>query len=219
MRITRHIFEWVALVAGLLVFASCREVAEPVAPAGDEVEFTIVAGAPGTRTTNQGLSTLWAEGDALSVIHSAAGSDEYYASRFDYVGGSANNVFRGRVRHLSASNDWYLIYPYSSANVSPEAVRITVPAGQTQVGNSSTAHLAGESFPLVVSARAVAESEQLEVTMNNVLTVFRYDLTNKTDAPIVVKSVELTAPVALVGDFEGDITGDTFTWAATQATG
>ena len=138
MRLTRHIPGWAVAVAGLLAFVSCQEVAGPVAPAEDEVEWTIVAGAPGTRTVNDGLHTLWADGDAITVLHAEAGDDTFYGSRFDYVSGSGN-TFRGRVRHLSSSNDWYLVYPCRADNVSPEAVHITVPAAQTQSGNGSTA--------------------------------------------------------------------------------
>ena len=216
MRISRHIFGWAVAVAGLLAFVSCREIVEPVAPAEDEVEYTIFAGAARTRTTNDGVHTYWAAGDALSVMHCAAGSHTFYASAFDYVG---ENTFRGRVRGLSASNDWYLVYPYRAGTVSPEAVHVTVPAAQTQSGNGTTAHLAGESFPLFVSARNVAQDTPLSVTMDNALAVFRYTVTNTTDAPIVVKSVELTAPVAVAGAFEVDLTTEPVRWTPASETG
>lgn len=215
-KISRFVYGWTVVVAGLLLFVSCREVTEPVAPAEDEIDYTIFAGAARTRTTNDGVHTCWAAGDALSVLHCASGGNSFYSSGFDYVG---ENTFRGRVRGLSASNDWYLVYPYRSDNVSPEAIHVTVPASQTQSGNGTTAHLAGESFPLFVSAKNVAQDTPLSVTMDNALAVFKYTVTNTTSAPIVVKSVELTAPVAVAGAFEVDLTTEPVRWTPASETG
>ena len=212
MKINRHIIGITLTLAGLCLFASCRErLAEPLPEEG--VEMSLVAGSPGTRTVNDGFHTLWADDDVITALYAPAGDDSFRSSAFHYQG---DNQFRGRVHQLSASNDWFLVYPHRSANLSAEAVHITVPRSQTQSGADSTGHLAGPGFPLVGCVRAVAQAETPHVTMHNALTCLRIPVTNTTDAPIVIRQIELTAPVSLSGEFEGDLTVEQVHWSPAQ---
>ena len=161
-----------------------------------------------TRTTNNGTSTRWVEGDELTVIHSAPGGSDFLASRFTKNPGE--NSFTGKVKRLSATNDWYVVYPYREENVEANQLSFTFPANQTQAGNASMAHLAGDHFPLVAKSLNLVRGNQLSVTMQNVLHVLEFDFENKTESanPVVVKEVQFTATSAIAGSFNVDLTGD-----------
>ena len=63
----------IALGTSALISCSVEKEYSIGDPDEDGIEMTISIGQPGTRTDNSGDSTLWTEGDALSVFHSAAG--------------------------------------------------------------------------------------------------------------------------------------------------
>jgi hypothetical protein len=209
MRNTRFFFGVVFALSALLVASSCRDRLEEF-PAGEGEEMTLLAGSPGTRTVNDGLRTLWADGDVITALYGPTGGSQFRSNPFRYVG---DNLFRGRVHELVARNDWFLIYPYRSDIVDPTAVRVSVASDQTQAGADSTGHLAGPDFPLVGSARSVAQSATPSVTMTHVLSCLRIPVTNTTDAPIVVKQIEITMPVPVTGEFGGDITVSPVSWS------
>ena len=211
MTIKLHIVGITLALAGLCLFSSCRDrLAEPMP--GEGVEISIEAGSPGTRTVNAGLSTRWADDDIISALYGPSGGSLFRSNPFRHVG---DNVFRGRVHDLVARNDWFLVYPYRSDNVDPTAVHVSVASAQTQSGSDTTGHLAGPGFPLVGSARGVAQDQTPRVTMHNVLSCLRMSVTNTTDAPIVVKQIEITMPVPVTGDFRGDITASPVSWSPT----
>ena len=161
-----------------------------------------------TRTTNYGTSTLWEEDDKLTVIHSAPGGSDFLASRFTKNPGE--NSFTGKVKGLSAANDWYVVYPYQEDNMAADQLSFTFPASQNQAGNASMAHLAGPSFPLVAKYLNLDRSSQLNVTMENVLHVLEFDFENKTESghSVKVKEVQFTATSPIAGVFNVDLTGD-----------
>ena len=108
-----------AFVSALAIFPSCTK--EPVYPGQQEedfIEMTITVGQD-TKTINDGNSTLWTDGDALSVIHSAASGNVFWPSYFYWFG---NYSFTGKVNKLSASNDWYAVYPYDEEHVSADDI-------------------------------------------------------------------------------------------------
>lgn len=184
---------------------SCSRI-EPVgvSTACDRVE--IIATCEGSRTANDGMSTIWADGDALSVFAGTA------YGKFDYQGGQC---FTGELP-ASHGNDWYAVYPYSSANSSASAVSISIPTAQAQAGNGSTAHLAGPGFPLCGSAKGVASNSVPELTMKQVASVARFVITNGEAEPLIISSIEFTAPSAIAGNFNADLTDENAVWTASQ---
>lgn len=210
--IRRFQVSFISIVAGALLLNSCS-VEKEFDHAGDleeeGIEMILKAGAPGTRTDNSGNSTLWSEGDALSVFHSAAGQSTFWSSWFGFYG--YGNMFQGTVRKLSATNDWYAVYPYKEENTSPDQIRLTFPASQTQVGNSNKAHFAGESFPMVGKTKELSRSEDLSMSMANLLSAAEFKVMNEqgADEPIFIKEITLTASVPIAGNFTVDMTEDT----------
>ncbi|MBR1436286.1 MAG: tyrosine-protein phosphatase [Bacteroidales bacterium] len=193
------------LVSVSAVLVSCTK--EPDYPGrqdDDFIEMTITVGQD-TKTINDGNSTLWTEGDALSVIHSAASGNVFWPSYFYWFG---NYSFTGKVNKLSASNDWYAVYPYDEEHVSADDIGLTFPSAQVQTGNSNKKHFAGETFPLFGKTEDVSRSTELSIRMRNILSAAEFSLTNTTSSPIVVKEIEFTAPSAISGTFKVDLTGD-----------
>ncbi|MBQ6578025.1 MAG: tyrosine-protein phosphatase [Bacteroidales bacterium] len=189
---------------GTLVLFSCAK--EPAYEILDDdfVEMTITV-SDETKTINDGVSTLWAEGDALTVLHSATNATVYWPSYFYWYG---SYTFTGMVNKLSATNDWYAVYPYNEIHSSAESIDLTFPSSQVQVGNSNMQHFAGENFPMFGKTEGVSRTANLNIRMRNLLTAAEFQLTNTTDGEIIVREVEFTAPSPISGGFKVDITGD-----------
>ena len=192
------------LLAGPL-FLSCSNEFDPWGTEDDSELMTISVNQGGTRTTNDGNSTLWGEGDALSVIHSTTGGDTFWSSRFGYSGG---NSFQGSVSRLSSSNDWYAVYPYVEENIAANEINLTFPSRQVQTGNSNKSHFSGEQFPMFGKKTEVARADELSLSMKNLLSAAEFKVTNTEDYPIVVKEIELTGPSYIAGSFKVDLTSD-----------
>ena len=192
------------LLAGPL-FLSCSNEFDPWGTEDDSELMTISVNQGGTRTTNDGNSTLWAEGDALSVIHSTAGGDTFWSSRFGYSGG---NSFQGSVSRLSSSNDWYAVYPYVEENNAANGIHLDFPTRQVQVGNGNKSHFSGEQFPMFGKKTGVSRSDELSLSMKNVLSAAGFKVKNTEDYPIVVKEIELTSSSYIAGGFKMDLTSE-----------
>ena len=197
------------LAVGTSMLFSCSREMEMIGAdqEDDSIEIVINVGTPDTKTGNSGTATVWSDGDALSVFHSASGATapSFWSSWFGFYSG---NAFQGTVRKLSSTNDWYAVYPYREENVSPAAVSFTFPSRQTQVGNSNMEHFAGESFPLFGKTANVPRSEDLSISMGNLLVGVQFKIQNNTASPIVIQEVEFTAESYITGGFTVDMTGD-----------
>ena len=192
------------LLAGPLFF-SCSNEIDPWGTEDDSELMTISVNQAGTRTSNDGNSTLWSEGDAISVIHSTTGSNTFWSSWFGFYGG---NMFQGSVNRLSSSNDWYAVYPYVEENTAANEIHLNFPSRQVQTGNSNKSHFSGEQFPMFGKKTEVARADELSLSMKNLLSAAEFKVTNTEDYPIVVKEIELTGPSYIAGGFKVDLTSD-----------
>ena len=192
------------LLAGPLFF-SCSNEIDPWGTEDDSELMTISVNQAGTRTSNDGNSTLWSEGDAISVIHSTTGGNTFWSSWFGFYGG---NMFQGSVNRLSSSNDWYAVYPYVEENIAANEIHLNFPSRQVQTGNSNKSHFSGEQFPMFGKKTEVARADELSLSMKNLLSAAEFKVTNTEDYPIVVKEIELTGPSYIAGGFKVDLTSD-----------
>lgn len=192
------------LLAGPLFF-SCSNEFDPWGAEDDSELMTISVNQAGTRTSNDGNSTLWSEGDAISVIHSTAGGNTFWASWFGFYGG---NMFQGSVNRLSSSNDWYAVYPYVEQNTAANEIQLDFPSRQVQTGNSNKSHFSGEQFPMFGKKTGVDRADELSLSMKNLLSAAEFKVTNTVTYPIVVKEIELTGPSSIAGGFKVDLTAD-----------
>lgn len=209
-----------ALAASLSLTNCTEKIEGPIAPATPAgIPFEISADIS-TKTTNNGLATQWAEGDAINLFHAEASTAEYVSDGEFKLDATRDGVFKGTLaKELEASKsyDWYAIYPYNK-NVTTPAARESgwLLLGQTksetfsttQTRNDSKAHLCGKALPLYGVAKGVASDVKPAVTMNNLASVVAVRVKNTTTEPLVVKSVSFTSTEDIVGTYYIDFTGE-----------
>lgn len=165
----------------------------------EQNNFEIYASA--SRTTNDGANTLWAAGDAINLFHAVAGGTSYVNDGEFKLADATTGQFKGSLKgELSAENyDWYACYPYSSTHSEPGVGRsyiignTTTVGKQEQSGNNSTAHLAGDKFPLVGAVKGVANGEAPTIVMHQAASVAKFIVKNTTNQDITVRSIEMKA--------------------------
>lgn len=165
----------------------------------EQNNFEIYASA--SRTTNDGVNTLWAAGDAINLFHAVAGGASYVNDGEFALADATTGQFKGTLgKELSAeSYDWYACYPYSTTHSEPGVGRAyiigntTTVGKQTQNGNNNTAHLAGDKFPLVGAVKGVANGEVPTIVMHQAASVAKFIVKNTTSQAITVKSIEMKA--------------------------
>lgn len=193
------------LAMGILLLPACQQ--EVFHDSQDDGVNMVINVSSGTRTVNEGDHTLWADDDVLTVIHAPEDGNEFWATPF-YKSG--DNAFTGKVKRLSSSNDWYVVYPYKEENLSADQISVTFPASQTQTGNENKLHLAGEQFPLWGKVKGLPRGQTLNVQMQNLLAVAGFKVENDlvdSDRSIIVKEVQFTATTPVSGAFSLDLTG------------
>lgn len=201
--------------AGLMCLAlsitDCRkELVDQTTPAS-EPNFELFAQPVTTKTANNGLDTKWVAKDAINVFHAEAGSTLYVSDNQFTVKDIETGRFDGTVsKSLSAdkSYDWYAFYPYSSYNKTPAGISkdtfgYTTIGGtsQTQTGNGSRVHLAGESCPLYGIASNVASDKVPSISMNHLTSVIKVSVTNNSGEDLTVSSVSFTGTEDIVGTY------------------
>ena len=218
-----------ALAASLSLTNCTEKIEGPIAPATPAgIPFEISADIS-TKTTNNGLATQWAEGDAINLFHAEAGTAGYVSDKDFTLDATRKGVFTGTLTgelDASKSYDWYAIYPYNK-NVTTPANNATTdkyfyvggssdtPAVQN--GNNSTSHLVERYAPLWGKVANVPSNEKPSMIMQHLASVVKVKVTNTTEKPLTVNSVAFTSTEPIVGQFYIDVTGTAveYTTAAT----
>lgn len=217
-----------ALAASLSLTNCTEKIEGPIAPATPAgIPFEISADIS-TKTTNAGLFTNWATGDAINLFHAVAGTTDYVSDNDFTLDATRVGVFTGKLTsELDASNyDWYAIYPYNQALETPAnnattakylyvGGRSDTPA--VQIGNNSTSHLVERYAPLWGKANNVASNDKPSMTMQHLASVVAVKVTNTTEEPLTINSVAFTSIEPIVGQFYVDVTGTAVEY--TTATG
>lgn len=207
-----------AMLIATLSLTNCMKEAQTGPDAGS-VSYTLYADLDAdTKTVNDGLSTKWAENDSIAVFHAESGTS-WFSSNIKFVltdaqtGQFETDAFEGE---LAQTNDWYVMYPYSSYIVSPYnegagymPVASKVAGVQTQTGNDSMAHIAGPDYPMWGIAAGVESVDLPHVKMTHLSSLVEVEVTNNTNAPLVVNSVALTASEDIVGTYYIDFSTET----------
>jgi len=208
------------MLAATFSLTNCTEEITAPTPDVEKGPYTIYANAPETKTVNDGLSTNWAEGDALNVSHAPTGTlGLSYNTMFTLTDAETGRFDTEYLEgELVVSNDWYALYPYNEKieylNKMAEAgVYFTlgsaaVGATQTQKGNDNMKHIAGENYPMYGVVRESLSEEFPSFMMSHVSSLIEVKVTNNVDDEIVVSSVSFTATEDVVGTYYIDITGD-----------
>ena len=212
------LFLGMALAASLSLTNCTEKIEGPIAPATPAgIPFEISADIS-TKTTNDGLATKWATGDAINLFHAEVGTAEYVSDNDFILDANRDGVFTGNLSSAlapSKSYDWYAFYPYSEYNKTPAGVSKETfgythigDKSQTQEGNDSKAHLCGTALPLYGVAKGVASDVKPKIAMNNLASVVAVKVKNTTTEPLVVKSVSFTSTEDIVGTYYIDFTGE-----------
>ena len=201
-----------AILAATISLTNCtKEINSSEAALPEGIPFEICAN-PTTKTTIDGLSTKWADGDALNLFHAEAGSMTYKSDgSFSIAAGDLESkTFKGTLASdLGEGNyDWYAFYPYSKYNKTPagssqDDFGFTTIGGtsQTQIGNNSTAHLCGTVCPLYGVAKSVASSATPGITMKHLTSIIEVNVTNNSGKDLSVSSVSFTGTEDIVGTY------------------
>ena len=146
------------------------------------------AGVAETRTSLDGLSVLFAEGESIS-IWDGSGNREYKA---DEAG--SNVSFSGQVS--ATATEFYALSPYSASTVFTKSGAIVT--AKTILPSEQTAVAGTFADGLNISA-AQSDSDD-SFSLDNVLTVVKFNLESANLDGHVVTSVELTSAYPLAGD-------------------
>ena len=174
-----------------------------------------------TKTVNDGMSTLWALDDALTVFYAPAGTTSYSENTQFKITDADSGLDKGDVELTADSYDWYLLYPYTVQITDP-----TTPVGeddkrhgflyfgcgskqsQTQDGLDNMGHISGIDLPMVGQAKKVSATETPEVAMKHLTSLVKINVTNVYENPITITGVSFTAPEDIIGTYFVDFSGN-----------
>ena len=214
----------VMLFASLALSACIQEDLESPDGGLTEGNFTIQL-TPPTKTANDGLSTVWVNGDKVNVFHAVAGTEDYVNDgAFEYVGGSGFSGNLAEELKADKEYDWYVAYPYYENMKTPKRMPIYIPAVQTQKMDGSRAHLCGSLCPLSGKANGVQNNEEPKLQMNHLVTIMKIKVTNYEKDPCNLTTVsfchtnnEETTKTVLSGYFDVDISGASPVYTQSEA--
>ncbi len=214
-----------ALAVAAFSLTNCTKDVDQQINEAEGMPYTIYANSADTKTVNDGLSTKWAEGDALNVFHAEAGLGVYSEnSKFTLVDAASGKFTTDALNgELAEVNDWYVLYPYLEYATTPSRSAYT-PIGssakgeQTQTGNNSTTHIAGKNYPMWGIAEGQNSQNVPNITMTHLSSLIEVVVTNSTSEDLTVTSVSFTAEEDIVGTYYIDFSTDTpkFTGSGTN---
>ena len=210
-----------ALAVAAVALSGCSKNDAGMKEIGNK-DFSVTLTGANTKTTNDGLATLWAANDAINLFHNQAGESEpVYVNdgKFTTSEAGATATFSGTLAEEideSKAYNWYAFYPYTSQVETPANTSkgyVTVGSGakltQTQNGNNSTAHISGKNYPVAGVLSKIPGSENPVIQMKHLSSLVAVTVENQTDAPITVSSISMTADgVDIIGTYYIDFTQD-----------
>lgn len=211
------------MMAAIVALTNCqkKELEPQVRPDG----IKLVMATDDTKTTNDGMSTLWAEKDRVGVFFQDVTGGYETLGAFNLTGGAGtkNGTFEpasteteGFAKlNTSASYNWYAFYPYSGGVKTPAStddeggyIYIGQRNGINQDGYDSSAAICGSNCALYAKKENATVSELTNsVTVKHLTSLIEFELVNQTGQDIIISSVTLTASEPVVGSFYVDVTG------------
>ncbi len=221
----KKILSWGLMLAAAFTLTNCaKEITNPdQQPEATGYPFEVSASVVDTKTANDGMSTKWVAGDQINLFHAVCDMTEYKNDGAFTISNADASKFGGSICEAldpTEEYDWYAFYPYTSALETPKntTVAINIGTGLVQNGYNSMAHLAGEAMPLYGKAVAVPGADMPAITMSQLASVLAVNVTNNTDAPIVVEEVSFFADGNNIsGTFYVDFSGEKVTYKPAQA--
>ena len=221
----KKILSWGLMLAAAFTLTNCaKEITNPdQQPETSGYPFEISASVVDTKTANDGIKTKWVAGDQINLFHAVCDMTEYKNDGAFTISNADASKFGGSICEAldpTEEYDWYAFYPYTSTLVTPKntTVAINIGTGLVQDGYNSMAHLAGEAMPLYGKAVAVPGADMPSIAMSQLASVLAVNVTNNTDAAIVVEEVSFVADGNNIsGTFYVDFSGEKVTYKPAQA--
>ena len=195
----------IAMAFNLTNCVQNEEVAPSVETKGDFALYATV-----TKTANDGLNTVWSAGDAMNVFHAVGETADYKDDGQFKLDDIATGRFLGNLNGtLDAEEeyDWYAFYPYNQYTVTPANgtdggrtyIGCRSDAVQTQNGNNSMAHIAGDNYPMAGYAVAIPGNAAPHLTFSHLSSLVEFEVTNGLDEAITISEIRFTATEDIVG--------------------
>ena len=110
-------------------------------------------------------------------------------------------------RYVAGNLDWYAVYPGIMETAShPGKGMVTFGvSNKSQSGNNNMEHLAKQD----VLFGKVLNTKEPVITMQHIGTLMEFAVTNASDTEFTVKSISITAPDVIVGEFRLNLTKET----------
>lgn len=202
------------MLAATFTLTNCaKEMDAPVQePSSTGIPFEIIANAADTKTTNDGMSTVWAENDAMNIFHAEVGTSTYVNDNSFVLKDAAAGKFEGTLGgdlEAETAYNWYAFYPYSNYIKTPANTSAYMPVGsksnavQTQTGNDSMAHIAGGNYPMWGIAENVAVGETPSIKMTHLTSLIAVEVINEIPSgdDLTVSSISFTGSEDIVGTY------------------
>ena len=181
-------------IIAALSFSSCSKelTSEVEAPATAQKIYLNLGSA--TRTSYDGTSTTWSDGDAISVFlceHGTAETATWTNYKFTCEDAAAG-TFSAEIDGLSstASYDMYAFYPYYSGWSKPDSTSFNIAYNQKLSGIDGTT--GGSAQPLWGAQTSGQKISSLSMSMHQIATYFKFAITATDD--ITISSITMTAP-------------------------
>lgn len=110
-------------------------------------------------------------------------------------------------RYGAGNLDWYAVYPgiMETASHSGKGMVTFGISNKSQSGNNNMEHLAKQD----VLFGKVLDTKEPVITMQHIGTLMEFAVTNASDTEFTVKSISITAPDVIVGEFRLNLTKET----------
>lgn len=191
-------------------------------PVDPDKAFSVTASIAETKTAATEAGNIsWSAEDQINVFHAVSGETTFVSDNAATIDDASKNLFKGTLTSglkKGYTYDWYMFYPYTEdLKIVGNAAAVTIGCGaaavQTQEGNDSRAHVAGEAMPLYGTAMGVADNKVPATELQHLASIIEINVTNQVTPVLEVSEIKVTAPEAIVGSFtvdfvEGTITAD-----------
>lgn len=203
---------------------------ESVQPAKVGVPYELTVGIDTKTATTDAQTINWVASDALNVFIAEYG--EGFSENINFATEDGSSTFTGNLPAIldaEKSYNWKVVYPYDENILTVnthDGTKGYLTLGsktnttQSQAGNNSKAHLAGSHMPLYGVIEKVAGDEAPVVTLSQVMSVLKVNVTNANEDPLVVSTVDFTAPegTLITGTFFLDFSGEIPVFTSSGAT-
>ena len=131
----KRIYSVLCMTAGVIAAVSCAKVSVNGAPAKDS-QTVLCANIEQTKTALDGLSIVWSEGDALTVLDNKGGKATF---TLQSGAGQKSGQFVGSLPQTEGASSFYAVYPQNdnvALALSNDAINVNVPITQAYVENN-----------------------------------------------------------------------------------